>query len=85
MSFGIQVARNSISCVPLTYHNRGSNGYSFVSVQFCSPTGGLQGQPAQLAFEGSTGAINCTAMNEDGRKSFPSGHASSSAVTIVYK
>ena len=85
MSFGVQVACYSLSCVPLTYYNRFATDDSDASLQFCSPSGGLQGQPARLAFEGSTGAINCTATNEDGRKSFPSGHASSSAVTIVYK
>lgn len=53
-------------------------------LQFCQPSGGLSGQPAQLRFATAADTVNCQNYDIDSRKSFPSGHSSSSAVTMVY-
>jgi membrane-associated phospholipid phosphatase len=53
-------------------------------LQSCGPQGGLQGQAAALSFATAANTPPCLDNNLDSRKSFPSGHASSSAVTMVY-
>jgi len=53
-------------------------------LQSCGPQGGLAGQPARLAFATNANSIPCLISNLDSRKSFPSGHASSSSVTMIY-
>ena len=54
-------------------------------MQMCCPQGGLAGQNARLQFATNANDVPCTISNIDSRKSFPSGHASSSAVTMVYR
>lgn len=53
-------------------------------LQSCGPTGGLVGQSAQLRFATNANSVPCLDSNLDSRKSFPSGHASSASVTMIY-